>query len=232
MYIIMYAAVPLQASEGAPLSIISREGHMKREQDLRFIRTAQRIKAAFFQLADSIGFEKMTVRDLAERAGINRSTFYLHYTDKFDLLDKLEDELLREIKTSIATMPLQDFGEVPLDFSKATEVLTLVYTHIQENHHLFSLILVQNGGASFQRKFVEAIQSMLQAQINLPALLGVPEHYLLALIAGLHTGLIREWLRSGMRESPAEMADIILKMARGIMQGFVQNPAIPTQRKG
>ena len=51
----------------------------------RNTRTEARIKAAFTTLVRTKGFDSMSVSDIARTAGINRGTFYMHYTDKFDL---------------------------------------------------------------------------------------------------------------------------------------------------
>lgn len=56
--------------------------------DRRIVRTRQAIHEAFAALfAETHDFERMTVQDIAERAGVNRATFYAHFEDKYALLD-------------------------------------------------------------------------------------------------------------------------------------------------
>lgn len=62
--------------------------------DRRRRYTLSVIREAFFALLAEVGFAKMTVADICRRADINRGTFYLHYEDKFALLDVLIDEAL------------------------------------------------------------------------------------------------------------------------------------------
>ena len=62
--------------------------------DRRRRYTLSVIREAFFSLLAEVGFAKMTVADICRRADINRGTFYLHYEDKFALLDALIDEAL------------------------------------------------------------------------------------------------------------------------------------------
>lgn len=62
--------------------------------DRRRRYTLSVIRGAFFALLAEVGFAKMTVADICRRADINRGTFYLHYEDKFALLDVLIDEAL------------------------------------------------------------------------------------------------------------------------------------------
>ena len=62
--------------------------------DRRRRYTLSVIREAFFALLAEVGFAKMTVADICRRAEINRGTFYLHYEDKYALLDALIDEAL------------------------------------------------------------------------------------------------------------------------------------------
>lgn len=64
--------------------------------DRRTRYTKMVIAEAFFSLLENKGFAKTTVADICREAQINRGTFYLHYEDKFALLDELIDEALDE----------------------------------------------------------------------------------------------------------------------------------------
>lgn len=64
-----------------------------KENDVRYKAAEEKIRTAFYELLREEGFQKVTVRMIVERAGINRSTFYLHYQDKYDLLESIEEEL-------------------------------------------------------------------------------------------------------------------------------------------
>lgn len=63
--------------------------------DLRIERTKRNIINAFIQLRARKPIEKITVKEIAELAVINKATFYLHYKDIYDLSDQLEDEVLK-----------------------------------------------------------------------------------------------------------------------------------------
>lgn len=64
--------------------------------DLRKLRTAIFIRQAFFDLVEEKGFSAVTVTEIAEKAMINRQTFYKHYYDKYDLAEKIMTEYLSE----------------------------------------------------------------------------------------------------------------------------------------
>ncbi|MFC4075987.1 TetR/AcrR family transcriptional regulator [Salinithrix halophila] len=65
---------------------------MSKKMDRRIKRTRENIKKAMLELIADKGFQAVTVRDLTDRAGINRGTFYLHFQDKYDLLEQCVEE--------------------------------------------------------------------------------------------------------------------------------------------
>lgn len=65
--------------------------------DLRVKRTQRAIKDSFFSLVEKKGFEHISVKDITDGAMISRNTFYLHYADKYELLNKICDELMRTL---------------------------------------------------------------------------------------------------------------------------------------
>lgn len=62
------------------------------KNDLRYIKTEKIIKESFKKCVEKHGFEKVTVSMICEKGLISRNAFYLHFTDKYDLLDRLFDE--------------------------------------------------------------------------------------------------------------------------------------------
>lgn len=65
--------------------------------DLRVKRTQKAIRDSFFKLVDKKGFEHISVKDITDGAMISRNTFYLHYADKYELLNRICDELVRTL---------------------------------------------------------------------------------------------------------------------------------------
>ena len=61
--------------------------------------TKSDLKEALTRLLREKDFEAISVSDITKEAGVNRGTFYLHYVDKFDMMDKLIDEILQNILT-------------------------------------------------------------------------------------------------------------------------------------
>lgn len=65
--------------------------------DLRIQKTRQNIFQAFIELREKYPLEKITVKELTERAQISKQTFYLHYRDMFDLSERIEQSMIQEM---------------------------------------------------------------------------------------------------------------------------------------
>lgn len=104
--------------------------------DLRTKRTKQSIANAFLELRKQKPLEKITVKELAEAAYINKATFYTHYDDIFDLADQMENELLEQI---VQELPHPE--SIIMNPSLATKELVEVMTAPSKSdliHILFS----------------------------------------------------------------------------------------------
>ena len=112
---------------------------MHSKTDLRVIKTKRILFDSLLNLMKHKSFEKIKISDICEESLINRSTFYAHYEDKYDLLMDLFEEqkqsLLKELKDNENSI-----------FSKEylMELLNILITHIDENRETYSAILMNN----------------------------------------------------------------------------------------
>ncbi|GAA6394483.1 hypothetical protein I4100191B2_19650 [Clostridiales bacterium] len=75
--------------------------------DIRIKKTKRSIINAFLELRSRKPLEKVTVKELCEKAEINKSTFYTHFTDVYDLSDQLEDDVIQQV---IAALPHPEYA--------------------------------------------------------------------------------------------------------------------------
>ncbi|CAK6481359.1 hypothetical protein BFRIPC_00021 (plasmid) [Peribacillus frigoritolerans] len=187
--------------------------------DLRVIRTKNAIKNALVELIEEKGFEAITVKDITKIANINRGTFYTHYQDKFDLMAKCQEEITQEM-SSIAKQKFPDvIAEIGTN-SSSTAPFTLavsIFEFLNENSRFMKAVLSQKGDLSFQIKLKDFMWKTLfendkNSLINECDLL-VPGQYLASYMASAHIGVIQQWLNSGRKETPQEMAHILSTIA-------------------
>ncbi|WP_312475630.1 TetR/AcrR family transcriptional regulator [Neobacillus sp.] len=187
---------------------------LERPTDRRIIRTKRLIRDALTELMEEKGFEAITVRDLTEKADINRGTFYLHYRDKFDLLDQCEDEIINEIQKLTHKIDPKD----ALKFDGQKEpfpFIVYLFEYLQENSSFMKVALGPKGNASFQVKLKELIRRTffqnILSKLKQEEML-VPVDFLIAYVSSAHLGVIQHWLESGMEKSPREMALILSRI--------------------
>ena len=68
--------------------------------DRRVKYTQKVIKEAFIDLLEAKDIKKITVSEICEKCDINRATFYRYYLDVYDLLDKIEEDFVNEVKAA------------------------------------------------------------------------------------------------------------------------------------
>ncbi len=99
--------------------------------DLRVKRTRQNITNAFLALRSQKPLERISVKELAELAEINKATFYLHYRDVYDLSDQLEDELLERCLSGIGAAELlrpEGFAQIAGNFLSNTSLFNTLFS--------------------------------------------------------------------------------------------------------
>ena len=74
------------------------------ENDRRTRLTKALIRQAFTSLLEEKPIQRIAVTELCQRAGINRSTFYAHYDDIYDLLQQIEEDMLRDFQQALAPL--------------------------------------------------------------------------------------------------------------------------------
>jgi AcrR family transcriptional regulator len=78
----------------------------KPKMDRRVVRSKRMLREALVSLMAEKGYDAVTVLEIAERADLNRATFYLHYSDKEDLLQQSLEEVLNEVMQGIEELNL------------------------------------------------------------------------------------------------------------------------------
>lgn len=194
---------------------------MDKNIDLRISRTHKMIKEAFFELMDSIGFDKITIQALTKKAMISRTTFYLHYQDKYDLLDKIENEILDGIKNLTFYLPIEDIVKNGLSSETSYFHLLNIYNYVKENKQFFKLIMSENGDPSFYYKLSETMKEVVSNNIDIKRL-KIPVHYAIAFIIGFETSIINEWIKTDMKETPEEMAKMITQVMHYIPKNIYE----------
>lgn len=193
---------------------------MEKNIDIRIVKTQRAINSVFFELMNEIGFSKINVQKIIERAEINRSTFYAHYLDKFDLLDKVENNLLICLKNIENEVPVELVTDQGFNAETLISHIKHVTNYLYENGKVFTLLMSDKGDPAFINKLSEMIKSVW-VEKNLVDKLTIPQSYAFAAILGMTTSLIAEWVKSDFRETQEEFAQIVVKIFKDIPKNIL-----------
>lgn len=116
-------------------------------------KSQRAITHAFIELRKKTPLEKMTVTGLCKYAEINKSTFYVYYKDIYDLSDKMEDEVVKRITTSIKHTNIA--FEDPALFSED------VFKAYDENSELISILFSDSQAGNLPKKLHASLTNLL-----------------------------------------------------------------------
>ncbi|WP_200757082.1 TetR/AcrR family transcriptional regulator [Effusibacillus dendaii] len=158
--------------------------------DRRIAKSQEAIKNAVTELMSEKNFDDITIQDIADRANVNRGTIYLHYTDKYDLLDKMIEEHinnLRELCRSASEMTFQEGNYVWFEYF--------------ERHYLFfSTMLASKGAPSFRSRFLDLVIEEYKAEVDITKGKngGFHEDVILQFFGSAIVGVVEWWFKNGM----------------------------------
>lgn len=193
---------------------------MAKKTDLRIIRTRKMIRDAFLELILEKGYEAITIQHIADSAMINRATFYLHYTDKQNLLTKICEETLQELSDTIQVSFDQD---KQVNVPKLQNTIMKVCQHIQKNALFYRAMLGQHGVPNFYFRIQQVMKEKIRRSILeyriLEKDLSIPIEMFIQFTSSAFVGMIDWWLETNMMYSPEHMASLLSKL---ITMGPVQ----------
>lgn len=169
---------------------------------------------AFLDLLAEKDFEYITVKDICKRAGVNRSTFYLHYETVADLLDEsvkyMSDGFLKYFSENDIRSKINNLSLDELMFIKPDYIIPYL-SYIKDNKKLFQTAVLHSGTLQLDRNYKKLFEYVFS-----PILMrfDVPENewqYTMAFYINGIIALIMEWLKNNCRESIEDIADIIIR---------------------
>ena len=161
------------------------------------------IRESLFELLETKPLKQITVKSLCERADINRGTFYSHYTDIYDLVEKLEEEII-EIMTAV--IKFESIGK-----KDQLQMFTEVFSHIETNIVDYKIILLNpDSSRCLDAILAEIYEHHASALVNVnPPISQNMIDYSFALLSSGCTKVILKWIENDFEESPEEMALLI-----------------------
>jgi len=189
------------------------------QTDLRIRRTHKFLQEAMIELIMEKGFDAITVGDISERAMINRTTFYRHYQDKYDLVAKIFEDATNRLVENMKPFQKQN-GQQAME--NPPEIWLQVFEHFAENARLYRAMLGKNGSSWFAArisdytvKIVLELESIWRAELEPDQTIdpAMPPELPAIQLAHVLLGTIIWWLESDQRATPKQMSSWFYRFA-------------------
>lgn len=194
------------------------EGLMKSEKDDRRVKyTKMVLKESLIKLLSHKDISHITIKEICEDADINRATFYAHFTDQYDLMRKIENELFQNVSVYLEGYT---HNEANLD---RVEMVEKIFEYLKQNAQLCRLFLGERGDIDFQKRIMTLIyEKNIDELMNAQGVSKETAEYIYAFTITGCLGAIQKWLDDGMKKSPRFMSEMLVKLAGGLPKVFVK----------
>lgn len=165
--------------------------------DARIRYTKMVIKDALISLLKEKPLNKITVKSICDLAEINRATFYKYYSDPFDLLEKLEQEMLSQLQNSLKSSA-----------KSFRDVFRLILINIQNNGENYRSLFSENGDSQFPARIFELYYTHIAEDLRekFPQLSPIQREWLYSFTAQGCCGILSRWISGGMKESVEDVS--------------------------
>ena len=185
------------------------------KSESKYFNTAQLMDEALIALLKKKNFEFITVKEICEKAGVNRSTFYLHYENLGDLLAETTEMINKRFQEGYKKTFIDvSMGSVDDVFLITPEYIKPYLNFVKENKELFKLIhekpQIFNNQRAFERLYSELFSHILDK-------FGVDEKekpYIFAFYTQGVLAVVMKWVNQGCKED----VDFIMEMITGVVR--------------
>ena len=172
--------------------------------DRRVLKTRRQLRECLITLLKEKKVQDITVRELTDMADLNRGTFYLHYKDVFDLLEKTEAELQEDFNQLVCKHDAVDLKQRP------SVIFNEIYSLVYDNADLIEILLGENGDLNFVNRLKQLIREKCLKdwmEVFRSGNAAAFDAFFSFIVSGC-IGLVQYWLQTGLKETPEQMAKL------------------------
>ncbi len=168
----------------------------------RSIKTKQAIESAMVELLAQKDFNAITTTELAKAAGLTRQGFYLHYQDKYDMIQSYQEERFNYLEELLRETKVDNFRQA----------LIKIFDFLSQDQ-LFAALILENGSHEMhvflRNKLKLFIDKRLQ-QLSTKPTAPIENTYTSTYLSHAFFGIYQTWVAQGKKENSTDMTDYIL----------------------
>lgn len=180
--------------------------------DRRVQRTRELLQKSLIDLINERGYESITIQDIVDRANIGRTTFYLHYDSKDELLMSCHDAIISEFHIGARHLSREQFLS-----RDAPAGMIAAYQHLHEKQALLYSIFQGRDSLSILRQIRDWNAQQLQANLRsvfVETESTIPFDLLANYLAGAQIAMLQWWLEKRRTHTPESVAHTFHRLQR------------------
>ena len=184
------------------------------KQESRYFTTASLMDEALLLLLEQKEFDRITVKEVCQKAGVNRTTFYLHYDNMNDLLEETIGMINGRFKESLSGIPA---GDPSREILTSEKYLRPYLEFIRENLRAYRIIHQRDQLFRSQKTFESFYQSIFSPALSHFGVSEDEKKYVFAFYTQGTVAIIGKWIEDGCRDEIDMIIDLIMRhtMANG-----------------
>ena len=188
---------------------------MQKKTDRRVRKTKSQLRKGLAHLMKEKSIGEITVKELVDEVDINRSTFYLHYSDIPTLLREIENEMMDEMKRAIHDHPIDRENDSAFSFIKD------IFQVLDRNREIGCALIGPYGDIGFIHKMEDLLEENSREVLlqMFPEKSGEMNYFYSYCLNGC-LGLVKTWLEDGEDKSPDYAADMTYRMVVSSVKAF------------
>lgn len=186
------------------------------------IQTKEQLTNAFWQLYEKKRYDQITVREITELAGYNRSTFYTYFKDVYDVLEQTEDEMFQLLEEELERC------KYVCNKEQMTKSVRFMGSFLEKNKKRLVLLLGENGDVKFAHRILQQMRNQLRIRLSEADMENDIFEYVVEYIMNAHVGLTMRWFQNGCDIPFEKMAELIYMLTSGgLVSVLTGNDAVP-----
>lgn len=178
---------------------------MVKKTDLRVIKTKNLIYNTLIELMKDKTFEEIKVSDICNKALINRSTFYSHYEDKYDLLvdfiNSLKNEFINELNKNNNNLNVKEYY---------IELIKIFLNHIEERKDMYTSIMINNRNSIMMDILLSVVNTDLLKKMSKDEFKSsIPDDIIAKFYLGGVINLGVEWLKDNTKYTKEDIINYL-----------------------
>ncbi len=191
---------------------------MKEKAEYRSaIRSRESIRKAYLDLMREKNTTAISVRELVERADVNRSTFYAHYQDIYAVLEEIENEITQKLFGYLDETEHTELLYHPLPF------LMRIGAELEQNKEFYRLLLDTQGSFTFMHKLQEVFLKRMVTERKVFSQIARPDEFLISMrvVTSGMVVIFSDWVNGKVQMPIPELMSILNNVAVNAAREYV-----------